>query len=149
MKHELNFGRRAALKAMSSGFGYLAFAGLSSMAAEQAKRGPLAVKQPHFAPRAKRVIFMSMQGAPSHLDTFDYKPQLAADQGKAGKYGQFRGAKLPANILTSPIAPSMCSSRIDGTYRDQRRFPSVVRRRHAPGRLLRSAGCNGEPRSGG
>jgi len=37
---------------------------------------PLAPKQPHFAPRAKHVIFLFMAGAPSHLDLFDYKPQL-------------------------------------------------------------------------
>ena len=35
-----------------------------------------------FAPKAKRVIFMFMQGAPSHVDTFDYKPKLAAVRGE-------------------------------------------------------------------
>ena len=38
---------------------------------------PLAPRQPHFAPRAKRVIYLFMAGAPSHLDLFDYKPELA------------------------------------------------------------------------
>jgi hypothetical protein len=38
---------------------------------------PLAPKAPHFRPRAKRVIFLFMAGAPSHLELFDYKPQLA------------------------------------------------------------------------
>jgi hypothetical protein len=37
---------------------------------------PLAVRAPHFAPKAKRVIFLFMAGAPSHLELFDYKPQL-------------------------------------------------------------------------
>ncbi|HEY3856527.1 MAG TPA: DUF1501 domain-containing protein [Verrucomicrobiae bacterium] len=37
---------------------------------------PLAVKPPHFAPKAKRVIYMFMEGAPSQLDLFDYKPRL-------------------------------------------------------------------------
>ena len=37
---------------------------------------PLAPRQPHFAARAKHVIFLFMAGAPSHLDLFDYKPQL-------------------------------------------------------------------------
>src|SRR5215207_5676684 len=32
----------------------------------------------HFAPRAKRVIYLFMSGGPSHIDTFDYKPKLAA-----------------------------------------------------------------------
>jgi hypothetical protein len=38
---------------------------------------------PHFAPKAKRVIFLCMAGGPSHLETFDYKPQLNALDGKA------------------------------------------------------------------
>src|SRR5208283_187938 len=37
---------------------------------------PLAPKPPHFAPKAKRVIYMFMEGAPSQLDLFDYKPKL-------------------------------------------------------------------------
>ena len=37
---------------------------------------PLAAKLPHFAPKAKSVIFLFMYGGPSHVDTFDYKPKL-------------------------------------------------------------------------
>ncbi len=43
---------------------------------------PLAPRQPHYRPRAKRVIFLFMAGAPSHLELFDYKPQLARFDGK-------------------------------------------------------------------
>jgi Protein of unknown function (DUF1501) len=43
---------------------------------------PLAPKTPHFAPRARRVIFLFQAGAPSHLELFDYKPQLAKWDGK-------------------------------------------------------------------
>src|SRR5713226_6995653 len=43
---------------------------------------PLAPKPPHFAPKAKRVIFLFMAGAPSHLELFDYKPELAKWDGK-------------------------------------------------------------------
>ena len=43
---------------------------------------PLAPKKPHFAPKAKRVIYMFMGGAPSQLDLFDYKPTLAKYDGK-------------------------------------------------------------------
>ena len=75
--------RRDMLKSVSAGFGYLAFAGLSASAAAT-YQSPLLPKAPHFAARAKRVIFLSMQGGPSHLDTFDYKPKLIADAGKAG-----------------------------------------------------------------
>jgi hypothetical protein len=42
----------------------------------------LAPKAPHFAPKAKRVIFLFMAGAPSHLELFDYKPQLAKHDGQ-------------------------------------------------------------------
>jgi hypothetical protein len=88
--------RRSFLKTTSSGFGYMAFAALAheqALQAETAPAGPLSLKQPHFAPRAKHVIFLCMQGAPSHVDTFDYKPMLIADAGKqapsaAGRYGQ-------------------------------------------------------------
>ena len=84
------FSRRQILQNVSAGFGYLAFAGMSSMASaseETAASNPLAPKAPHFAARAKRVIFLCMQGGPSHVDTFDYKPQLVKDHGKRGKYG--------------------------------------------------------------
>ncbi len=37
---------------------------------------PLTVKPPHFAPKAKSVIFLFMYGGPSHIDTFDYKPAM-------------------------------------------------------------------------
>src|SRR3954468_10387630 len=79
------FSRREMLKTLSSGFGYLAFAGLASHAAAAGKpENPLAPKAPHFKPRAKRVIFLCMRGGPSHVDTFDYKPKLAADAGQSG-----------------------------------------------------------------
>ena len=83
--------RRQVLKTISSGFGYLAFSSLATIASAKDKKlqstGPLAPKQPHFPARAKRVIFLCMRGGPSHVDTFDYKPQLAVDNGKRGKYG--------------------------------------------------------------
>src|SRR5262249_27996326 len=43
---------------------------------------PLAPRAPHFAPKAKRVIYLFMAGAPSHLELFDYKPKLAQLDGK-------------------------------------------------------------------
>src|SRR4051794_20844406 len=43
---------------------------------------PLAPKKPHFAPKAKNVIFMFMEGGPSQLDLFDPKPELARWNGK-------------------------------------------------------------------
>ncbi len=55
--------------------------GDQARAASVAPVSPLAPKQPHFAPKAKRVIFLFMAGAPSHLEMFDYKPQLAKFDG--------------------------------------------------------------------
>ncbi|MEZ6088443.1 MAG: DUF1501 domain-containing protein [Pirellulaceae bacterium] len=83
------FSRREVLQQVSAGFGYLAFAGLSSSAAdaESVSANPLSPKRSHFPARAKRVIFLCMAGGPSHVDTFDYKPQLTKDHGKRGKYG--------------------------------------------------------------
>jgi hypothetical protein len=43
---------------------------------------PLLPRQPHFQPRAKRVIFLFMAGGVSHVDSYDYKPKLYADDGK-------------------------------------------------------------------
>ena len=71
--------RRDILKGMSAGFGYMAFAGIHAQAGASA---PLHAKRPHFTPKAKRVIFCCMRGGPSHVDTFDYKPSLARDEGK-------------------------------------------------------------------
>jgi len=80
---------------MSGGFGFMAFSGLSTMAAES-YRNPLSPKQPHFTPRAKRIIFACMRGGPSHVDTFDYKPALAKDNGKtANGYGNRKLLESP------------------------------------------------------
>jgi hypothetical protein len=97
------FSRRELLRTVSAGFGYLAFAGMSTLEAKRllgddqesaASNNPLAPKQAHFASKAKQVIFLCMQGGPSHLDTFDYKPRLGRDEGKTGRVN---GAKLMAS----------------------------------------------------
>src|SRR4051812_30066072 len=76
-------GRREMLRGAACGFGYLALAGLASdRRAEAASRDPLAPRRPHFAPRAKRVIFLFMQGGVSQVDSFDYKPRLEESDGK-------------------------------------------------------------------
>jgi len=76
------FTRRRALKSMACGFGYLALAGMTAERAFAANLNPLAPKAPHFKPRARRVIFIFMQGGPSHVDTFDHKPLLEKNDGK-------------------------------------------------------------------
>jgi len=65
--------RREMLGKMSAGFGMLSLAGLTAQTqAFASSTAPM----PHFAPRAKRVIFLFLNGGPSHVDTFDPKPAL-------------------------------------------------------------------------
>lgn len=70
--------RRGFLRSLGGGFGSLAFAG---MAAGETL-DPLAPKKPHFAPKAKRVILLWMQGGPSQVDLFDCKPRLKREGGE-------------------------------------------------------------------
>ena len=78
--------RRAFLTRSALGLGSVAFAGLSPSL--QVSASPTALSYPglddlpHFAPRAKRVIFLCMAGGPSHLETFDYKEQLEKRHGE-------------------------------------------------------------------
>ena len=76
--------RREMLRRASCGFGSLALASLLTdrLAAGRSSTIPLTAKLPMFAPKAKRVIFVFMQGGPSHMDTFDYKPELLAADGQ-------------------------------------------------------------------
>ena len=85
--------RRAFLKTTSCGFGYLAFSSLAAWASERAA-SPLAPRASHFPARARRVIFLCMEGGPSHVDTFDYKPRLQADDGQPFTRGRLPGARL-------------------------------------------------------
>ncbi len=89
------FTRREALKSAGTGFGYLALAGMLADARRsngetpvgRASLRPLAPKPPHFAAKARRIIFLFMQGAMSQMDTLEYKPQLQAGDGKPGPGG--------------------------------------------------------------
>ena len=103
--------RRQALQSLSCGFGALA---LSALAAQQAGAAvaaktlnPLAPKQPHFAPRAKRIIFLFMSGGVSHVDSFDYKPKLLADDGKMLDFADLRSlaktGKSPQQRVFKPL----------------------------------------------
>src|SRR6478735_7174631 len=73
--------RRDWLKHTGCGFGALALAGLAANEA-RAKSNPLAPKAPHHPPKAKRIIFLFMQGGVSHVDSYDFKPRLDKDDGK-------------------------------------------------------------------
>ena len=79
--------RREFLWEAGAGFTGLALAGLLDgdgffTRNARALENPLAPKPPHFAPRAKSVIFLFMYGGPSHVDTFDYKPELYTLDGR-------------------------------------------------------------------
>jgi hypothetical protein len=80
--------RRDLLKSVSAGFGWLALQGLAGRVEAAPTPSSLAVRAPHFPARAKRVIMLSMQGGPAHMDTFDYKPKLQEDAGKPGDKGK-------------------------------------------------------------
>ena len=77
--------RRHALFTFANGFGLI---GLANLLAEQSRAmsdhvmDPLAVRQPHHAAKAKRLIFLFMSGGPSHVDLFDPKPKLKEFAGK-------------------------------------------------------------------
>jgi hypothetical protein len=87
------YSRRSILKSAGAGFSYLALAGLlgqqtaRAVANEKSFVNPLAPKPPHFPAKAKRIIFIFMEGAMSGVDTFDYKPELQANGGKGGPGG--------------------------------------------------------------
>ena len=76
------FSRREMLMTLGTGFGYVALCGLCDQQARGEVESPMRAKTPPGTPRAKRVVMLTMRGGPSHVDTFDYKPQLAVDAGK-------------------------------------------------------------------
>jgi hypothetical protein len=95
--------RRDLLASAGTGFGLLALADL--LAGQEADRAvsPYAVRRPHHAARAKRVIFLYMPGGPSHVDLFDPKPRLAADNGKPLPFEKPRLERVKTgNLLASP-----------------------------------------------
>jgi len=76
-----SFSRRALLNRLCTGFGGLALNSLLHHS-QLGATTPFAPKLGHHAPRAKRVIFLFMHGGPSHIDLFDYKPQLQKYSGQ-------------------------------------------------------------------
>ncbi|QDV85118.1 DUF1501 domain-containing protein [Planctomycetes bacterium TBK1r] len=94
--------RRQLLRNSAIGFGHLAFSAMLGQEALAAEN-PLAPKGPHFPARAKRIVFLFMKGGPSHVDTFDPKPQLDRDDGKAPPFDlpDVTFAKQ-GNLLKSP-----------------------------------------------
>jgi hypothetical protein len=104
--------RRNMLKGAGCGFGYLALAGMcgelfpahssAASAVSQAYQSPLIAKAAQFPAKAKRVIFLFMQGGPSHIDTFDYKPKMQQMASRGGG----KGALLPSPFKFSQFGKS-------------------------------------------
>src|SRR5688572_12456317 len=92
--------RRELLNRAGMGFGALGLAGVMHSAGMLAAAPPRP-RGPHFAPKAKRVIFLFMNGGPSHVDTFDPKPALAKHEGK--KPEGDAGKRAKAGFVPSPF----------------------------------------------
>lgn len=139
--------RRALLKSAGAGFGHLALTGMLGTAAAQAASKvvtpkPLLSKAPHFVSKAKRVIFLFMEGAISGIDTFEYKPEVEKGHGKSGpgggvltaskfkfkQYGQSGAwfSELLPNIATH--ADDLCFVR--GLHTDTPAHPQAVVQLH-------------------
>lgn len=109
IEHSLGFNRRKFLSRMSIGLGSAALGSLlipdlfSSSSPEEAIMQGI----PHFAPKAKRVIYLFQNGAPSQLETFDYKPLL----------NKMVGQNLPESIRNG--------QRLTGMTANQTTFPLV------------------------
>ena len=86
MNKAQQFSRRSALEAVGCGFGSIALAGLLNQPAMASpiNSHPVTLgKKTKIPARAKRVIFIFMQGGPSHVDSFDYKPILEKRNGES------------------------------------------------------------------
>src|SRR5437016_6261943 len=84
-QHLTTVTRRQFFGRCATGIGSVALASLLNeklFAATVSSANPLAPGAPHFAPKAKRAIYLHMAGAPSQLDLFDYKPRLVELNGQ-------------------------------------------------------------------
>ncbi|MGE3312352.1 MAG: DUF1501 domain-containing protein [Limisphaerales bacterium] len=118
--HRLALSRRAFFGRAATGLGTAALAGLlrhDGLAAAPPSAGEPsdhAVRSalPHFAPRAKRIIYLFQNGAPTHVDLFDFKPKLAQLHGRpvpdeyiAGKRFSTMTGKADGKLLLAPVEP--------------------------------------------
>lgn len=103
----MSITRRQLLQRTACGFGHTAMLALLHEQAEadssQTAGVPLAAKPPHFAPRAKKIIFLFLHGGVSHVDTFDPKPELDKRHGEPLPFKQqLQFAGQLGNLLRSP-----------------------------------------------
>jgi len=88
------------LRTMGAGFGMTGLAGTLSA---DTPTNPLAPKNPHFAPKAKHVIFLFLNGGPSQVDTFDPKPLLQKYSGQPMPTGNLKTERKTGSLLGSPF----------------------------------------------
>src|SRR5438132_5219707 len=102
---DLALTRRDLLYRCGMGFGALALGDLvvGAQSATAAATDPLLPRSPHFAPRAKHVIHLFMNGGPSHVDTFDPKPTLTKYSGKLLPGGTLPTERQTGAALGSPF----------------------------------------------
>src|SRR5260221_8949304 len=107
LEHGLNINRRRFLSRVSLGNGSVAMGSLliPDLVRSGRKEKMEMTGLPHFAPKAKRIIYLFQNGAPSQLDLFDYKPKL----------NEMFGQELPASIRMG--------QRLTGMTADQKKFP--------------------------
>jgi hypothetical protein len=113
--------RRALFCRMGGGFGALglgsvladagllsgagtALAGSPTRSEATVPSNPLAARPPHFPARAKRVIFLFMNGGPSHVDTFDPKPALEKHAGQSPPAATMTGRPKNGKLMPSPFS---------------------------------------------
>jgi hypothetical protein len=104
--------RREFLGRSTTGLGLAALAGIIGRDARAAGGEPIPTLGSHFAPRAKRVIYLFQNGAPTHVDLFDYKERLAREHGKpvpeeyiGGKRFSSMTGKADGKRLLGPVEP--------------------------------------------
>src|SRR5438132_7922028 len=110
--HPLYRTRRDFLRRTGNGFGLLALAGLldqqglltETARAEGKIANPLAPKTAHFPAKAKAVIWLFMNGGPSHVDTWDYKPELEKRNNQ-----ELKGFDKNTGFFTDQVGPLMKS----------------------------------------
>src|SRR3989442_6291624 len=102
--------RRKFFRDCAGGIGTIALAQLLEQDARAAavEQNPLAPRKPHFAPKAKNVIFMFMEGGPSQIDLFDPKPELEKWSGKPLPPSMTKDLRL---AFTKPDAAVLASPR--------------------------------------
>ncbi len=101
---QAGLSRREMLRRMSAGFGMLSMAGMTAPARAFADS---ATHSPQFAPRAKRIIFLFLNGGPSHIDTFDPKPALKKFEGQKPTGDFYRKVK-GTGFMPSPFTFKRC-----------------------------------------